>query len=276
MIITVAFGLGVGAQTKPTLFAKYAVFNGPRVKNRPSYHWLFTNDTLSLWVDDTITKTPPPKVEVTAYVIDENGNKIPVNTDEFKKETEEDLAKHPCKCQSFLVKKPSEGKLYFSYAGKRKKFLVEDSLPAMQWQLGDSTVNFMGYRCKVGKTFFRGRHYTAYYTDTLGIMDGPWKFYGLPGLILYVKSDDGFYKMQAVELTYPYKGRIPKPSLPKKKISWKTYLKKQKRYYDQQVEKQKIYLMQFGEFENGNNHTFKLNGWEVIHPVLSDKGVEIE
>ncbi len=46
------------------------------------------------------------------------------------------------------------------------------------------------YECRSAKTKFRGRAYTAWYTEELSVPHGPWKFTGLPGAIVEVKSDD--------------------------------------------------------------------------------------
>lgn len=45
-----------------------------------------------------------------------------------------------------------------------------------------------GYRCKEAQTIFRGRKYRAWYTLSIPINDGPYKFQGLPGLIVKIED----------------------------------------------------------------------------------------
>lgn len=48
----------------------------------------------------------------------------------------------------------------------------------------------VGYKCKEAQTYFRGRHYRAWYTLEIPINDGPYKFKGLPGLIIKLEDKD--------------------------------------------------------------------------------------
>lgn len=65
----------------------------------------------------------------------------------------------------------------------------------MSWEIGDSTKNILGYECSMAITDYHGRKWTAWFTPDIPIADGPWKFRGLPGLILEVSvpSGIGFY-----------------------------------------------------------------------------------
>ena len=61
------------------------------------------------------------------------------------------------------------------------------------WQLQDGDSIVCGYPCHKAITTFRGRTWTVWYTLDLPYSDGPWKFCGLPGLVLYAyESEDKF------------------------------------------------------------------------------------
>ena len=61
--------------------------------------------------------------------------------------------------------------------------------------------NILGYSCNQAKRFFRGREYTAYYTDEILFSFGPWKLNDLPGLILEFSNGQNLYmKAKIIEL----------------------------------------------------------------------------
>lgn len=77
-------------------------------------------------------------------------------------------------------------------------FRYREPLPDFKWELGDSTRNILGYECLEAKCTFRGREWTVYYTEEIPIMDGPWKFCGLPGLIMSASEKDGTYSYECI------------------------------------------------------------------------------
>ncbi len=69
-----------------------------------------------------------------------------------------------------------------------KPFLYEESMVMPQWEMLSGDTVIVGYSCKRAKTTFRGRTWIVWYAMDIPYHDGPWKLYGLPGLIL--KADD--------------------------------------------------------------------------------------
>ncbi len=65
------------------------------------------------------------------------------------------------------------------------------------WNLGDGTETVLGYSCQKATCGFGGRSYTAWYTIDIPVSAGPYRFEGLPGLILKISSDDGHYAWTA-------------------------------------------------------------------------------
>jgi len=61
----------------------------------------------------------------------------------------------------------------------------------MEWAIGDSTKNLLGYECIMATTDYHGRHWNVWFTPDIPIHDGPWKLCGLPGLILEANETDG-------------------------------------------------------------------------------------
>lgn len=85
-----------------------------------------------------------------------------------------------------IVKDYSKDKIkYYSYEFDDKEFIYEEA-PDFKWQIENEEKKILNYDCKVAKTSYGGRNYTAYFTSEIPIQDGPYKFKGLPGLILEI------------------------------------------------------------------------------------------
>lgn len=78
-------------------------------------------------------------------------------------------------------------------------FYEEDYVP-QEWIFGDSTKQILGYTCKKAECDFRGRHWIAWYAMDIPIKEGPWKFNGLPGLILEAYDSKMDYHYTATTL----------------------------------------------------------------------------
>jgi GLPGLI family protein len=79
-------------------------------------------------------------------------------------------------------------------------YLYEEDLNEIQWQIETDTATILSYLCQKAVADFRGRHYTAWFAPDLPINDGPWKFMGLPGLILAVEDAAKHYNFRATGL----------------------------------------------------------------------------
>lgn len=67
---------------------------------------------------------------------------------------------------------------------KKEVLLLEEKTPAILWEISDETRKIGPYECQKAVTKFRGRDYTAWFTNEIPIKSGPWKLQGLPGLII--------------------------------------------------------------------------------------------
>lgn len=98
-----------------------------------------------------------------------------------------------------------------------EKFYVEDTLWSRQWKITDSKRNIAGYNCR--KAIWQANDSTriyAWYSEDLVPSTGPESFYGLPGAILGLATEDGgviyFAKSvetgkQPIELLTPSRGK---------------------------------------------------------------------
>lgn len=65
-------------------------------------------------------------------------------------------------------------------------YVYEDDLNPQDWNIEDSTKTVLGHECQKATCNFRGRQWTAWFATDVPISDGPWKFGGLPGLVMEV------------------------------------------------------------------------------------------
>jgi len=91
--------------------------------------------------------------------------------------------------------------LYDSETVSYKKIIIVENLHLFNWTIlpiKDTTI--LNYKCQTATADFRGRKYTAYFNQELNSFGGPWKFDGLPGLILAVHSHDNYLIIEPVKI----------------------------------------------------------------------------
>lgn len=93
-------------------------------------------------------------------------------------------------------------------------FLYEEDIPTQEWTLTDETCEILGYECKSAVCDFRGRRWTAFYTDSVPVADGPWKFGGLPGFIMQVYDEGHQYEFTCVGINSKADRAITIPEVP--------------------------------------------------------------
>jgi GLPGLI family protein len=72
------------------------------------------------------------------------------------------------------------------------------------WAVTDETDTIFDYPCRKAKVSYAGRNYSAWFTPDIPVSDGPWKFHGLPGLILKVEDDEKLFQYTAIGLQQYY------------------------------------------------------------------------
>ncbi|GAB3635803.1 hypothetical protein GCM10027422_13930 [Hymenobacter arcticus] len=77
-----------------------------------------------------------------------------------------------------------------------KTYFYQDKFPISSWRITDEKKNVSGYDCQKATIQFGGRIFDAWFTKKIPISDGPYKFYGLPGLIIKVNDIANNYTFQ--------------------------------------------------------------------------------
>lgn len=76
----------------------------------------------------------------------------------------------------------------------------EEKWNGQDWTLQGDTASFLGHQCQKAMCHWRGRDYIAWFAPDIPIRRGPWKFGGLPGLIMKVHDVDSLYVFEAVAI----------------------------------------------------------------------------
>lgn len=108
----------------------------------------------------------------------------------------------------FISKLKNEANIkdfFFTGISKDSEYFVHDEVAKPIWKIDETkTKKILGYNCIKATSNFRGSQVTAYFTKELPYSAGPFKFFGLPGLILDIREDNNNYniwKAEKIELT---------------------------------------------------------------------------
>jgi len=85
---------------------------------------------------------------------------------------------------------------------KDSYYIVNDDELQFNWEIRSENKKIQGFNCQVAILEHRGRYYKAWFTADIPASVGPWKFFGLPGLILELRdfSGDVFFNATKVEI----------------------------------------------------------------------------
>jgi len=92
-----------------------------------------------------------------------------------------------------IEKKYKENKVIYQKKIFSKYLEFEEQLNPYKWELINTSKKILGYTCKLAKTTYKGRVYEAWYAPKIPLQNGPWKFGGLPGLILKISDNKNHY-----------------------------------------------------------------------------------
>lgn len=97
-----------------------------------------------------------------------------------------------------IEKDKTHQKTYFKDRIGRDMYSYEEDRP-LNWKIESETRKIGEYKVQKAETDFGGRKWTAWFTTDLPYQDGPYKFGGLPGLIVKVEDDKGDYSFDLMK-----------------------------------------------------------------------------
>jgi len=86
----------------------------------------------------------------------------------------------------------------YDQAGMGECGYYEEPFSEIDWIINeDSTKTVLGYQCVMATTDYHGREWTVWFTPEIPLQDGPWKFCGLPGLVMETSEPSGQHRFIA-------------------------------------------------------------------------------
>jgi len=148
-----------------------------------------------------------------------------------------------------------------------KTYLISDTLLNFKWSITKEKRKISNFTCTKALLNFRGRSYIAWFANDIPIQNGPWKFCGLPGLIIKINDDKNIF-------TYELTGIDLKTKLEKNIVSIPVSYSK-----DQPITHKEYFLLlnkKALDFEKMAKvvHTGKTGGWSsgtVVLPTKQEK-----
>ncbi|MBW7675437.1 GLPGLI family protein [Chryseobacterium chendengshani] len=93
--------------------------------------------------------------------------------------------------------KKNQKTIYKDRLGRDAYSYEEDR--AVEWKILPETTKIGEYKVQKAETDFGGRKWTAWFTTDLPYQDGPYKFSGLPGLVVKAEDADGDYSFDLMK-----------------------------------------------------------------------------
>lgn len=175
----------VQSQNNLKIIYDYHVPNNGKMSEE-IYSYLITNNEFSYFVINR-TNFPRPETKVIQDV-----SHITV-----KVSNADDIG-------SYVYRDFKKDSIVFREVGSKfmPPILVVDQWESFLWEIKEEEKRIGNYICKKAIGKFRGREYTAWFAEEIPIASGPWKLFGLPGLILEAFDSKMEFYAVAKELNF--------------------------------------------------------------------------
>lgn len=127
---------------------------------------------------------------------------------------------------------PAEGKTLLLDKVGGDEYQCEEPMESPDWEIvADSVQEILGYQCQMATARFKGRQWSAWFTEDIPLDEGPWKLRGLPGLVLKAYDAKRQYVFEGAGLEQPEGDEaVTLVSQKREKISQKDLRKLRDRY----------------------------------------------
>lgn len=97
-----------------------------------------------------------------------------------------------------IEKNKKDQKIIYKDRLGRDQYSYEEDRP-LNWKILSETTKIGDYKVQKAETDFGGRKWTAWFTTDLPYQDGPYKFSGLPGLVVKAEDSTGDYSFDLMK-----------------------------------------------------------------------------
>ncbi len=160
--------------------AEYLVTYKHEFKPDSTNNEFVRNSEMLLFIGENISKF----ISQPAYVIDTNMRRIP--TDEMFIEYFNNTNTPIVRVSYEIYKNHPKGKLTYIQHIPSETYKYEEPLGSFTWKLSSETKTYMDYNVQKATCSYGGREWIAWFCPELNFNDGPYKFHGLPGLIVQI------------------------------------------------------------------------------------------
>lgn len=120
-----------------------------------------------------------------------------MKTDSMRKTGENATMSDPLNLTTLYSKKGKNSTTYFPLERNCYK-IVSNEIPI--WEILPDIKKVKNYTVQKAVTTFGGRKWTAWFTNEIPIMEGPYKFRGLPGLIVEIEDEKKHFVFSLTEV----------------------------------------------------------------------------
>lgn len=146
------------------------------------------------------------------------------------------LAGAPKTTMSYKIVKNRDTKTITYYDNFLSTYLDYDEEMKLNWELTNEVEKIDQLNCKIAYINYAGRRYKTWYSTDIAIPEGPYKFSGLPGLIIKMEDTKGFYKFELISFKDVSSDKqlitISSKHDKSKKVSKQDFLKAKRNFYD--------------------------------------------
>lgn len=100
----------------------------------------------------------------------------------------------------YVYKGIPSGKITYTTEIINDKYRYIENRNLFNWKIEQETDTISGFPVQKATTSYAGRFYTAWFTEKIPYPDGPYKFNGLPGLILQIEDAKEHYVFKMKEI----------------------------------------------------------------------------